>query len=1272
MSSIDKAAGFHATAVQEVAGFRRVEREFLESDLVFTPVPHPTPPERTITRERDLRYDFRTHFHPWVPDLARRLVAGGVPGLEAADTLYKPGGSSLPGSVRVSFTDDAKVTVRPGARLQMLDATPVQSLAGVVNLGAGFTVEVATAATLDADSGGVVTLSEGTKPTPERGTEFVLGPQTNGRLVGTVDAHPTGELRIVMPDGSSAMVPANARLRIGSGSPVSLLQGSSVVLDRSAPLPVLFRALFTDTAYAPSQLVSEPYPAAEIDFSEGGPYSVYNWELFFHAPFLVATHLSKNQEFAEAQKWYHQLFDPTDDSDAPAPDRFWKVRPFHSAVVTPISDILTNIATDADPELRRSTLLSIAAWQADPFRPHLVARYRVQSYMYKTVMAYLDNLIAWGDSLFRQDTGEAVDEATMIYVLAANILGPRPQPVPTKGEIRPKNYRQLKDAGLGELSTVLSEVEANIPFDLLPLPGGATASPGLVTLSSLGKSLYFGVPANDKLLGYWDVVADRLFKIRNSLNLQGVFRRLALFEPPIDPGMLARAAAAGLDVGSIVNGLNQPVPLVRFSLLAARAAELAQEVKALGAAVLSATENEDGEAMTLLRSRHERAVMALVEQQRYGALQEAVKSREGLLLSLEAAVDRYVHYERQLGRSEDDALKAIPTLDDLDRDALAKMRFSSTEPTVDRRTIDFRLATDLGGSGGKIVNEWEANELELLSVSRTITDALKMIDLGGQAIALVPDFGVDVHFWGLGGNSDLLGGTKFAKVAEFMKSLAATEAARLADLAGQTARIGGFARREMDWAFSSNSAALEINSILKQLRGAQLREAMAELELKNHRLQMENAEEIDRFLNAEGASAMGKKSNKALYTWMKRELKGLYADAFQFAFDAAKKAERAFAHELGGEPVGYVKQGYLGGKEGLLAGEKLYLDIKRMEFAYHELNMREYEMTRHVSLLQLDPLALLRLRTTGTCEVTIPESFYDLDTPGHYFRRIRSVAVTTASTTGPYTAVSCRLSLTWSRTRVKPQVADGRYTPAEGGDDRFVENSAGTRSIVTSTGQNDSGLFDGSLREDRYLPFEHAGAESSWTITLPGDPSTGEPTSFDYETISDVILQVRYTAREGGDLLKAAAKEELRAQIANATAPGTVRLFSIRHEFPSEWSRFINSDADAAGNFPLTFEISREHYPYWASEQLARVPRVTVLARAAENGPDQLAVVGLVNDQQPQPTLLTPSDQLGGLLTAEAAQGLAVGSPIAQFNLTLDSKLLTNLWFALTWASPEI
>ena len=190
--------------------------------------------------------------------------------------------------------------------------------------------------------------------------------------------------------------------------------------------------------------MQRPYPVKDLDFTSSGAYSVYNWELFFHVPLTIAIHLSKNQRFAEAQRWFHYLFDPTDDSDGPTPERFWKVRPFQTTDVKKIEEILVNLATGADETLRDETIRSIEAWKDAPFRPHVIARYRQQAYMYKTVMAYLDNLIAWGDSLFRQDTGEAIDEAMMVYVLAANILGPRPQPVPKKGSVRPQTYANLR------------------------------------------------------------------------------------------------------------------------------------------------------------------------------------------------------------------------------------------------------------------------------------------------------------------------------------------------------------------------------------------------------------------------------------------------------------------------------------------------------------------------------------------------------------------------------------------------------------------------------------------------------------------------------------------------------------------------------------------------------------------------------------------------------------------------------------------------------------
>src|SRR5690349_15298932 len=41
-----------------------------------------------VTQTRTLRYRFYPHFHPYVRELAKRLIEGSVAGLQAADTDY--------------------------------------------------------------------------------------------------------------------------------------------------------------------------------------------------------------------------------------------------------------------------------------------------------------------------------------------------------------------------------------------------------------------------------------------------------------------------------------------------------------------------------------------------------------------------------------------------------------------------------------------------------------------------------------------------------------------------------------------------------------------------------------------------------------------------------------------------------------------------------------------------------------------------------------------------------------------------------------------------------------------------------------------------------------------------------------------------------------------------------------------------------------------------------------------------------------------------------
>src|SRR2546430_7143978 len=85
--------------------------------------------------------------------------------------------------------------------------------------------------------------------------------------------------------------------------------------------------------------------------------------------------------------------------------------------------------------------------------------------------------------------------------------------------------------------------------------------------------------------------------------------------------------------------------------------------------------------------------------------------------------------------------------------------------------------------------------------------------------------------------------------------------------------------------------------------------------------------------------------------------------------------------------------------------------LKQLETAYLEKRGYDYEIPKFISLRQVNPLALLQLRDTGTCEFALPEILFDMDRPGDYLRRIKSVALTVPCVVGPYTSLNCTLRL---------------------------------------------------------------------------------------------------------------------------------------------------------------------------------------------------------------------------------------------------------------------
>jgi len=950
-------------------------------------------------------------------------------------------------------------------------------------------------------------------------------------------------------------------------------------------------------AYAPTSSVALPYPLENVDF-QNGAYSLYNWELFFHVPLLIAQRLSKNQRFAEAQRWYHFIFNPLDNSNEASPAKYWRFLPFKTTEPERLIEMLETLGyqgTDATILQRKHDIeTQIDEWAHDPFNPHRIARLRHSAYMKNVVMCYIDNLISWGDYLFSQDTLESINEATHLYVIASSLLGPRPQKIPEKtGETR-KTFAQLRPS-LDALSNAHVAMETLFPFATSDVPMTPTSG---VSSGHSTTTLFFCLPPNDQLLGYWDRIEDRLFKIRHCMNIEGVVRQLPLFDPPIDPALLVEAAAKGVDLNSVLNDLYTPLPRYRFEYMLQKALEMCSEVRSFGGALLAAMEKRDAEMLAQLRTTHERAVLDLVRNVKTSQLSEAQANRDALTKSRAVAAQRFMHYQGLLGYKAD-----------------ADFTPGSAAPIVSDRAGDNRFSEEI-------------HHQEQMRVANDLQEQAADWDLLSNAIHYVfPDFSIGLskpdYSMSYGGSNV---GAALTAMSRSLGNNAAT-----ATYYGNNAEVeASFRRRDQTWVLESNVAARDIEQIDQQIAAADIRIAIAGRDLDAHDKQIEQNEEMRAFLTER------KFTQEELYFWMQNELTTLHLQCYQIAYQWAKQAQACFRFTTGTDNT-FVQFGSWDSlRKGLLSGERLYLQLKQMERSYMEQNRREYELTRHVSLAAVDPAALIRLRQTGQCEVNLPETLFDLDFPGHYMRRLKSVALTIPCVVGPYTGVNCTLTLLRSEIRKSPLLSNG-YRRTDDQDSRFILDVLPTQSIATSQAQNDTGTFELNFRDERFLPFEGGGAISTWRIELQN-----EFRQFDYDTIADVVLHLKYTSREGGALLSHAAVKSLKEAIKDLEKQPIMRLFNLRQEFAAEWYRFLNAPPAGPGDQSLTMSLTKDRLPFAFQAWKIGIKTITVFVKvrqefAATHNEGTLKITlepGVVATPGAAPVTLTTWN---GLLHAELA-----------------------------------
>ncbi|MDB4891180.1 MAG: hypothetical protein JWL61_3035 [Gemmatimonadetes bacterium] len=969
---------------------------------------------------------------------------------------------------------------------------------------------------------------------------------------------------------------------------------------------------------------------------KGSPLAGYYREVFFQVPFLVADYLNSQQDFEGSQRWYHYLFDPTA-TDKPATSdkvRPWRYVEFRNiAKKTHSYDTVREMLTDSD---------QLAAYHQDPFNPHAIARLRPAAYQKAIVMKYIDNLIDWGDSLFSQFTMESLNEATMLYVMAADILGRRPVTAgPCSDSVsETRTYESLaprlrepgdheflmedlellgnKSSGTSVLQpkyiavmpgdhvftpvvandlvgavagydpsgfsggapnpmgwsqqgadiwtstkgTPISALDAtgtpegSLPFTVvgtgagmsgvlgdpldppnptIPAIGGiGGVGPTVRDLQHGGKAtaldptfghdiplrdlppqreytpppkpwdllkarLAFCVPENRDLLAYWDRVDDRLYKIRNCQDIAGVRRRLELFAPEIDPRMLVRLRAAGLSLDDVLNATSGTVPPYRFQYLIEKAKQHAGLVQSFGNQLLGALEKRDAEELTRLRTVHEQNLLKM----RSKTMQLEIKAAEESL----------------------ESLRRQKTAGEYRRDHFAALLRTGLSDYERVQQVGTHIASGLHGIEATV---------------QIMSGILSLIPQLGAPTAIV-----------YGGIQ--LGGAG-AAMAHFNQATA--QAARAA--ADSSGLEGGHQRRNEDWLHQIELAKHDLQQIEKQITTAEFRRDIATQAFEMHERSIDQAQEIFEFLR-------DRFTNFGRYTFLSTELQKLNRLSFNAALSMARLAERAYRFERPdeGSTTVLTDSYWDAGNAGLLAGDRLMLDLQQLERRFLETNHRTLEVEQSFSLARLDPGALLKLREKGTCTLSIPELAFDLAYPGQYRRRIKTVRLSIPCVTGPYLNVGATLRLTSSRVRQRANLTDALTDVPLGH----------TSTISTSSAQNDAGVFEFSFRDERFMPFEGAGAISEWQLDLP--TSFRE---FDYRTISDAVLRIAYTAEESSVLATAAqdltstAAASLRKTLGTQGMP---LLFSLRYDFPDAWRMLVTAPVGTS----VPIELRETHLP---------------------------------------------------------------------------------------------
>ena len=684
-----------------------------------------------------------------------------------------------------------------------------------------------------------------------------------------------------------------------------------------------------------------------------GADGIYYWELFFYVPLLLAKSFANNYEHEKAKKWFEYVFNPANSSNASAGnidanDKFWNFIGMQSSRNNTLRyEHFSNANFETLSELEDGKLqpkwdthlAAITKYHNDPFDPHAIAKLRPIAYQKWVFRAYVDNLINWGDDLYRENTRETLQEAFMFYQVVSNLLGDRPISVGEARQSSVKNLFQLTRLS-ASLNSFLLGLENSLSFT------GALNSSPVTTPHNDIVNAYFKVPENISFIKIWDTVAERLCNLRHQLTIDGEPNNLPLFQPPADPmKMIAAVNSGSMNFTSAAGELTK-LPPYRFSKVFSLANQFASVLYRFEIKLSGAIAQKAGHTLQELRASHMANIQRMMLDNRVNMVKIAQSRLDTMKLSLERTKYKKDYYDTMLNYGIGKKSKDLK-------------RYSAALGLKDVSLVFTQLA---------------ANFME----ASAVCSFMKMVGapLSGLIVGMA------------------CGGANLSGVPEGAAHAATQQAFAFQTEAAVFERIAAQLERAQNYFFMKKESEEQIKILNKRIKAA-------ELSVQNAKNQLQVQKEQIKFYNKMDEYYKERFLNEELYTWMVQEMTTIYKQGYNMAYDIAMQAQAAYQYEILDESASFITNSWDDSRKGFLAAEAIQNDLMRMEKAYYEKNVRDFEIVKEVSLAETDAVALMQLMETGKCDFSLRESLFNADYPGHYQRRIKSVSISILSSLKP-------------------------------------------------------------------------------------------------------------------------------------------------------------------------------------------------------------------------------------------------------------------------------